>query len=272
MFTNNPILAISHLTCLELLQSRAMRSLIATLLLLPFASFIFTNLFLMDIGKVYVDTMAGLSHLVAIIYILFFAAPLLARDIEAHVCYFLLTPPVSRPQYLLGRFFGITLIFILLLILLSIVGTFGVWLVLDNNYLVHQSGLTLPRIAVLAFFQFFHYISLLGVTVFIFSWATGMAEIMLFTSMVTFLCWVFPPIIQALQNPDVAKDMPAWVTRLLESTYSLLPHLNGSEIASSLAHAISIGIAPAAYYTLEHLSYAAITVILGIWLFNRRDL
>lgn len=272
MLINNPIFAIGKLTCLELLQNRAMRSLMAFLLLFPFASFIFTNLFLMDIGKVFVDAMAGLSHLVGIVYILFFAAPLLARDIEARVCYFLLTPPVSRNQYLLGRFAGISTIFILLLVVLSITGTLCAWLVLEGNFAVYHSGLTLSRIAVLAFFQFFHYISLLGIALFIFSWASGMAEIMLFTSLVTLLCWVFPPIIQAMQNPEVVKDIPLWITQLLDAVYGLLPHLNGSEIALALAHGVSIGAVPTTYYALEHISYAVIAVILSMWLFSKRDL
>lgn len=272
MSINNPTLAITRLTCLELLQNRAMRSLISALLLLPFVSLIFTNLFLMDIGKVFVDAMAGLSHLIAIIYILFFATPLISKDIESRVCYFLLTPPVSRNHYILGRFLGICLIFITLLLILSLSGTLSAWLVLEDNFTIHHSGLSISSIPTLMFFQFFHYISLLGVALFIFSWATGMAEVMLFTTLITFLCWIFPPIMKALQNPDVAQDIPAWITILLDYTYGLLPHLNGAEIASSIGHGINIPATATLYYATEHLSYAVIGALLAMWSFRNRDL
>ncbi len=244
----------------------------AVLLLLPLFAFIFANLFMMNIGKVFIDALAGLNHLIATVFILFFIVPLLARDIESRVCYLLLTPPVSRLQYILGRFTGVVFTFFALMLLLILSGTLFTLLLLQGSLPIYHAGLESSTVASLIFFQLFHYLSLIGITFFIFSWATGMAEIMLFTSAVTFFSWSFPPVLAALKSPEASRDMPVWMNTLLDSIYQILPHLNGNQITLMLGHGISVSLQEIAAYCLEHLTYTAAGVILAALFFRRRDL
>jgi len=266
------VFLISRLTCLELLQNKAFRILLTAAAIAPMASFIFSNLFMQNIGKVFIDGLLALNHLFAWLFILFFTAPLLGRDLESKTCYFLLCPPVTRNQYLIGRFIGLLLIFLLLFAVLAISGTLITWVLFDSSYVAYMAGLTLTSPVSIAFFLFLNYLSVMGAVIFIFSWATGIAELMLFSSAILFLSWIFPPVLNALQNPEVAKQAPSWSTFLLDSIYQLLPHLNGTTIATSIAYGEKIPLIHILAFSFEHISYVMIGVLLASIIFKKRDL
>lgn len=263
---------LGYFTALEVLQSRIYKILLLVCTLVPLTGIIFSNLFLVDLGKVYMDVMTGGAHLLALIFVLFLAAPLLARDIDQRICYILLIPPIQRWQYLCGRFAGLTIAFIVLMMVLTLCGLIGTWLFIDSNYAMHQSDITALSVPLLVFFIFFQHISLIGLLFFFFSWATGTAEIMVFTIAAAIFAWIFPPILQALQDPEVARQIPEWLQALLQAFYQMLPHLNGGDIALALAHGERIEMLATLAYCTEHLSYAIIALLLAIIAFRHRDL
>ena len=265
-------LLISRLTSLELLQNNAFRVLLLGALILPLAAFILCNLFMQDIGKVFIDGIIGLHHLFAWAFILFFASPLLAKDVESKTCYLLLCPPVTRNQYLMGRFIGILGMFVLLFFVLAISSACITASLFDESYSGYMSGLTLLTIPSISFFQFVNYLSMIGALIFIFSWATGVAEIMLFTMSVLFLSWLFPPMLSALQRPDLAQHTPEWNQLLIKGVYQLFPHLNGANIATALAYGKELPLPQITAYCIEHITYTALCLILASILFRKRNL
>ena len=82
----------------------------------------------------------------------------------------------------------------------------------------------------------------------------------------------FPPILNALQNPDLAKETPAWNHHIIETAYQLLPHLNGANIATAIAYGKDLPTPQILAYSLEHITYTALCLILASILFKKRDL
>ena len=146
-------LLICRLTCLELLQNNAFRFLLLGAFMAPLAAFVLTGLFMQDLGKVFIDGVIGLHHLFAWAFILFFAAPLLAKDVESKTCYFLLCPPVTRNQYLMGRFIGIVSMFAVLLAILALSSACITVTLFDESYSGYMSGLSLAAIPSISFFN-----------------------------------------------------------------------------------------------------------------------
>jgi len=265
-------LLICRLTCLELLQNNAFRFLLLAAFIAPLAAFVLSNLFMHDLGKVFIDGIIGLHHLFAWAFILFFAAPLLAKDIESKTCYLLLCPPVTRNQYLIGRFIGILSIFMLIFSALAVSSACITVSLFDESYSGYMVGLSVATIPTISFFQFINYLSMLGALMFIFSWATGVAEVMLFTMAVLFLSWIFPPVLNAMQDPNLAKHNPEWNHHIIEAIYQLFPHLNSANIATAIAYGKDLPIPQITAYSLEHITYTALCLILASILFKKRDL
>ncbi|MDX8380476.1 MAG: hypothetical protein R8M14_00005 [Ghiorsea sp.] len=263
---------ITKLTFLEVFQARTYRILLSSTFLVPIFGFLLSSLFLVDLGKVYMDGMIGMVHLFSIVFILFVAVGLLSKDIEQKICYFLLSAPATRISYLFGRFTGLLGVFALMLLLIALESSLAGYYYVGNIAEIYQSGFVWTNVFELIFLHSFQYIALLGFVFFVFSWASGAAEIMLFSTTAFLFSWVFPPILLALQNPEVASKVPPFIYKFLEFLYQLLPHLNGSSIALEIAHGKDVSFFSMAIYCLEHASYTAVFLMIAIWFFSRRDL
>ena len=100
---------LTLLTVKEIYRQRIYQILIGMLLIAPWLMLIPASLFMLDIGKVFIDLLFLCLHGWLLIYIFFIASPLVARDIEQGACHVFLTLPMSRSQYYWARFAGITL-------------------------------------------------------------------------------------------------------------------------------------------------------------------
>ncbi len=261
-----------RLTWLEIWQSRSYRIMLVLALLAPALGIVLGSLFMVDIGKVYVDAIAASSQVLAMVYFIFLVVTMMSRDIFDRICYMLLTPPVTRMDYYIGRFVGFQMGFVALLLLLLLSSAIVGLLYIGEKPAFYQSGFSPWLLAWMVFFHFVQYISILGVIFFIVSWSSGNVETMLFSIAVLLFAWVFPPVLKAMQNPDVASDTPGGVVLLLQWVYEVLPHLQGAEISLSLAHGVAISLADTLLYVAEHVLYALVCFILGLLIFQRRDL
>lgn len=261
-----------YFTLQEIANTRLYRLLLMSPIALMIVSLTFTGLFMMDLGKVFIDTMFASAHLLSFAFLMFLAAPFLARDIETRFTYVLLTLPISRNQYLLGRFLGLCGTFLLLIIVLIIVAFASLELaniILGDHYM---AAANFGNMALGIFLISWQYLSLMAVTLFVFSWATGPAEILSFTFLIWLLSWFFPPVLTAMQDGEVAKTIPPLLYMFLESCYQLVPHLTGGEIANRLAHGTSLQGKEIMNYLIEHAAYATILVTSALVLFRRRNL
>jgi len=263
---------IARLTWLELWQNRTYKTLLVMAALTPLGGITLGALFMADIGKVYMDAVAAVSQLLAVVFLLFLAVKLLSRDIFDRVCYILLTTPVTRTDYYSGRFIGLVLVFMVLLIDLMLSAVLGAFFYIEGKAEIYQSGYSWLLVAEMMFFHFFQYVSLLGIIFFIVSWSSGDAETMLFTVSVLIFTWVFPPVLKAMQNPDVSSEVPDMILNMLQVVYEMIPHLQGGEISLRLAHGSHIGLSDALLYALEHTLYGIVFFVIGLIIFKRRDL
>ena len=229
-------------------------------------------MFMVYIGIVYVDVIAAMLQLLAVVFLVFLVVTMLSRDIFARVCYILIMPPVRRHDYYFGRFLGVSAAFLQLLLVILISASLAGWLYLSGKALLYQSGFSWYYLAQLIFFYYFQYISILGFIFFIVSWSSGDAETMVFTLGIMILSWVFPPVLKAMQNSDVAENTPEPIMMMLQWVYDALPHLQGSEITLRLSHGIALSIHESLYYVLEHSVFAWVFLLLGWRFFKRRDL
>ncbi len=264
---------IAGLTLLEVVQGRVFQILLATTLLAPLFGAILSSLFMMDIGKVYMDGVMAFVHFTSMVFVLFITASLLARDIEQKTCYLLVVQPASREAYLMGRFFGFVLVYILMIGLLVIESVMIGELIFFGKPDIYLAGYSWLNMSLLIFLHSFQYIALLGLIFFIVSWATGLAEIMFFSTMGLVLSWVFPQLLLVMGQSHSAEESPVFLYQMFELIYQLLPHLNGANIALLLTHGDeSLTITDMSIYMMEHIGYAGVLLGLALWMFRKRDL
>ena len=260
------------LTFLEVVQSRVYQVLLVMALLSPLFAYFLSSLFLVEIGKVYMDGVLAAVHFLSVIFTLFIVSSILVRDISHKVCYLLVVQPATRESYLMGRFFGFL---VTLLILITVVGLVSIgagFLIFLDEMQLYVAGYTWSNISLLIFLHSFQYVSLLGFIFFIVSWATGLAEVMFFSMLGLTISWALPQVL-VLLNPEFGGEQKnAVLFEFLRTVYQILPHLNGSDISLALTHGASLSFSAISLYILEHLGYAGVFLGLAVWVFNRRDL
>jgi ABC-type transport system involved in multi-copper enzyme maturation permease subunit len=268
----NSTLEIMRFTTLEIVRMRVFHALIATAILLPVTALIFSNLFLFEIAKVQADVLISGARILASVYILFIAVTLLGRDIGQKVCHLFLAPPLSRFSYLTGRFLGLLVGLFLLMVVVMFTSEASLLLTLNPDGELGRNALPWHTGLSLAGFTFYQHVSLLAAVVLVCTWATGLAEMLVFSVAFLFISWVVPPIILVLQSPDVTSQFPSVVASLIEGVGLILPQLNGGNIGLALAHGLPIPLSDIAWHLVEHTAYAFMMFGLALLVFSRRDL
>jgi len=240
------------------------------LILVPLAATVFSNLFLLDIGKVRMDVLIAGNRIIAALYILAIAVMLMANDVSKGMIHIFLTPPSSRRDYLIGRFFGLLVGFVVVLLAAGIGSEVVLGLTFSEKIEVYRHGLERGDGLLLALFTFYQLISILAAVMFICAWATSLAEMFVFSAGFLLLSWLLPPVLQAMKSAEVLQHTPEWIVSLLNGVAYILPSLNGSEIGLALAHGLPISsIWP---HIFEHASYALLMLGLALIALLRRDL
>ena len=161
---------------------------------------------------------------------------------------------------------------LMLMVVTMIAGELLIAVTLTEITDIYRHGISHGQGFTLALLSFFQHISLLAMVIMICVWATGMAEMLVFSIAAIFLSWTLPPIIYALQSQEVTQHVPPLISSLTNSIGYIFPQLNGGDIAVALAHGVNISNTDIFLHFTEHFSYALIMFVLALLIFSRRDL
>jgi len=266
------LLPLIALTFRELVGQRVYRIVLAALLLVPWLLLIPASLFMLDIGKVLIDLLFTGLHATLLIFLFFLAAPLIVRDIEQGSCHIFLTLPMRRGRYLWDRFVGLLAALLPLLLAYALSSSLALMFAKSHYGAVYVAPDVVSLFLGGAALIVLPYLALTAVLFLITAWATGLPETMVFMFSVWLLSWSLPPVLGALQQPEVAVKTSTWVSTVLHTVNQLLPDLSSSRISLYLAHGKSLGAEAVAGYCLQHLAYTLLAMMLAVVLFKRRDL
>jgi len=264
---------IATFTIREVFGFRVTRTIFSIALLMPLIAWVFSQLFMLEVTKVALDAMVGGSYLLGIVFLLSTVVTLLGKDIGEHVCYFFLPPPIQRYSYILGRFLG-AMIVLSLLYLLLLVGT-EVLIVLSfkHELAIHRHGIDWMTGVMIVWTAWYQSVSLMGAIFFICAWATGVAEMLVFSSSAAFIYWVFPPILAAMKaKNDVDGLVSDGLKQSIEGIAWLFPDMTGGSIVLAYEHGITISSTVLVAHALGHLGYAALMLGLAVMIFSKRNL
>lgn len=112
------ILSLAVLTFKEGVRDRALYGISFLAVMMLFATILFTNLFGHELGKVMVDLCLSTIAFSGLLLTFFINVNLMAKDIDKLTVYSVLSRPISRTEYIIGKYFGLILIVIVSLSIL----------------------------------------------------------------------------------------------------------------------------------------------------------
>ncbi len=106
----SPLWPIALITFKEGTRNRAFYGISLIAFLMMGAAFFISGMVMRDVGKVAVDMALSTVSFAGLLLVLFVGIDLMAKDLDKRTIYMVLARPISRQQYIVGKFLGISLL------------------------------------------------------------------------------------------------------------------------------------------------------------------
>jgi len=201
--------------------------------------------------------LAGIYFFTAIIA-LFLGTTSFYKDVDRKTVYFLVSKPVSRSQFLIGKYFGLCLVLLVASIILG-AAYFGI---------VMYEGGGFDVIGLLAIFmQFLEMCLFIAFAICVASFSTSLISIV-FTSAVFFIGHV----VSALLIDAKAIGISGLQYRLVQAIYYVFPNLEKFNVRDLAIHAVAMPFTSFLLALAYTAAYVALLLMTAIWVFDRKEI
>ena len=251
------IIVIAKNTLKLEIRDKILYALIAFAIGYVFLMFFLASLVLHEIPMLKSFGLTGIYFFNAIIAI-FLGTTALFKDVDRKIVYFVLAKPVSRAQFLLGKFLGLCLV---LLLTTTILGIAYIGVIAAN-----QGGFDVLGLLAIGM-QFLEMALFLAFAMFVSTFSTSLLSIV-YTSVIFFLGHIVSFLLQDAQTIKIT----GFSYRLIQVLYYVFPNLEKFDARDLAIHQVAM---PYSSFFLA-LAYAAVYIALllvaGIWIFEKKEL
>lgn len=222
---------------------------IGTGVLVGMLSYVESDRILQDVGL-------GAVRLFGVAIAIFAGIHLIYKEVDRRTVYTILSKPISRCEFLLGKFLGLTL---------------TIWLQTAIMAAVF-AGVSLATGAPLAAAHLWFFVLLameLALVVAVATFFSAFTTPML-AAFFTAGTWAVGQLTRDLRDIGAASEVPS-IEQLTALLHRVLPDLESFDLAIEAAHQLPVAASDVALPIVYGLSYTAIVLIAAIVVFDRRD-
>ncbi len=266
------ILSLAMITFKEGIRNRSLFGIALLALLLFGLNITVAGFFMRDIGKVTVDMNLSALSFAGLLLVFFVGVNLMAKDIDRKTIHLVLSKPISRAQYIWGKYLGIQFFVSASLLLLFVCSCLTVWflLYLYPNYFI---GFSWPIFFVACFFVLVKFSVLTAIVVF-FSAITSSSLITLIFSLSAYVAGVsIEEVVFYMKSEFAAQEkiISESLTTFIDIVSYLLPNFAVFDFTLEAAH----GLAITSQRLFLSFGYGAIYIfillLLASFIFSRRE-
>ncbi|HVN26763.1 MAG TPA: ABC transporter permease subunit [Candidatus Paceibacterota bacterium] len=238
-------------------REKILYAIIVFAVLYMLSSLFLADLVLKELPMVKSFALAGTYFFNAILA-LFLGTTSFFKDVDRKVVYFVLSKPVTRAQFLLGKFLGLCLV---------LLATTAIFMVAYLGVIGYEGGgFDVMGIVAIAL-QYVEMVLFIAFATFVSTFSTSLLSIV-YTSAVFFA----GHIVSALVADAQAIHITGLKYRLVQALYYIFPNLEKFDIRDFAVHAIAL---PASTFVLAvayAAVYATLLLVAGIWIFNHKEI
>lgn len=262
---------IAMITFKEGIRNRSIYGISLLALLMLVANFVISDMVSQEAGKVAVDIALSAVSFSGLLLVLFVGINLMAKDLDRKTIYMVLAKPVSRSQYLIGKFLGMLLLIISCLCVLSLFAALSLLLIKAG----HPKNFERFSWYLIGLSSMFTMLMLMLVSSLSFLFASFTS-----TSFLTFILTIISYIIgMSLNDVKALVEAPQAVgitvspitVKIVQVAYYIFPNLSFFDIKTQAAHGLLV---PASYIigiVVYSVVYSAIVLALACCIFRKRE-
>ncbi len=264
------IFGLSYITFKEGIRNRALFG-IFILALLAFAFTVtLTNLFMRDIVKVAADLSLATITFSGLLMVLFIGTNLLAKDIDKRTIYMVISRPISRSEYVVGKFLGLCLLILASVLFLGIISSLPVYFS-GISYKNPQSIFNWSIYCIAILFIALKLILMASIIVF-FSSVTSTSFISLILTIATYIIGSTTAVARGLLDVKMeGVEISPLMASIIKFVYYVFPNLSAFDLKTNAAHGIGLPPNYILWIPLYWLIYTAIMITAGALVMERRE-
>ena len=265
------IRVLAAITFLEGVRNRFFFGLLLIAILLFGVNVTITHSFSYDLGKVAVDIGLSATSIFGLMIIFFLGINLISKDLDKLTVYMVMGRPISRWQYVVGKFLGLSLILLVSIDILGAISALSVVLAtigkerhIPLNFSWLGFGIALG----------YQYICLNLVTAFtlMFSILTSSSFMAMLLAMATYFIGQNIELLIKLLASDQYFVHNAQIQQMARALYWFFPNLAAFDLKTVAAYGLPMDPGYLAWTLVYGLVYTALLLLLTSFLFNRREL
>jgi len=261
---------IARITFLEGIRSRVLYGIFLFALFVMVMSIVFANFFMQDIGKVAVDFNLSAISFAGLLICLSVSINLISKDLDKKTIHFVLSRPISRSAYILGKFFGVTLIVLFAYLILTVLS--GVVLV----YLKYDSAGYFGMFSWTAYLQAVYFdflkISLLNGIIILFSTVTTSSFLTMLLSISMYVIGqTISAVVGFIQMQTADAGLATSTRQIIDILKYLVPNFSTFDFKVISAHGMLISPGEFFAFTAYGLCYLLLVLLASAAIFSRKE-
>lgn len=267
----NVLWPIAVITWKEGIRNRAIYGISLFAFMLLGLNLLVANMAPRDVGKVAVDMALSTISFSGLLVVLFVGINLMAKDLDKKTIYMVLSKPISRSEYILGKFIGIVLLLLATVAFISFFAL-GCLFVLKSAYAMYFPRFSWALVFLGIFFIMIMLIILSALS-FLFASFSTTSFITLVLTIISYLIGESLSDIKALLETarTTGESVSPITMQVVQAAYYLFPNLSFFDIKLQAAHGLSLPLSTVLWTILYGVVYAALAITAASIIFRKKE-
>lgn len=260
---------IVRITLKGIFRDRVFQGIIAMAVLFFFIPSI-ASLSMRQVTELSVTLSLSLISFILLLLSVFLGATSIWKDIERRYTFSVLSLPLNRSTYVLGRFVGIAVFIFITALFLGAIAFCSI----KMSSLIYPPSrpLVWSSIAISILFDALKYIIVVAVSMLVATVSTSFF-LPIFVAISTFMAGtITQQVFDYLQTPSAITSVPAGVRAAASVLYYMLPNLSGFDLKVNAIYAIPLDYRGCLLTGVYFVLYVGMVLSGSVMLFNRREM
>ena len=262
--------SVALITFKEGIKNRVIFGIFIIALLLFAATTVVITLFMRDIVKVAVDLSLSTVSFAGLLTLLFNGVNLFGKDLDKRTIYMVISRPISRSEYLVGKFLGIVLLALTVVVFLGLMSAVPV--ILSKRFYYYPEARFDWWIYFIAVIYIFIKLAVVSAVITLFASFTSNSFIALVLSLVVYFIGQSTESVRLLLTSQVERiEVSPVLSYLVDIAYYIFPNISAFDLKTQAAHGLSISPSYILWTMLYAILYIFIALSIGALAFRRRE-
>ncbi len=268
----NIVWLLSKITFKQGIRSKVLYGIFFLSLALFFSNLFITQLFTLEIGKVAIDVGFSVLSLAGLSIVFFLGIGLLSRDIHQKSICMVISHPISRWQYMVGKFVGLALFLLLAVAVLGAFSALSLWLgTLTAGGLEALRNFSWAMLTAAVFSHLLALLIILAVGFFFSVLTTSGYLTMLLTFFVYLIGNTLDTIIKVLLVGEFVRADMLFI-KVLKFISWIFPNLSAFDLKTHLAYGLPYAFSNLLWLGAYGIAYIFLVLFAAATILNKKDL